>query len=442
MVNFFSRNKKRKVMVLGVDGVPCTLLKDFINKGIMPNLSSLAKEGHLREMNASIPEVSSTSWTTFMTGVNPGRHGIYGFMDLKPNSYSLFFPNSNDMKSNTLWDILGKHNKRSIVLNVPATYPAKPLNGILTAGFVSLDLQKATYPESAYRYLKTINYRMDVDTQKAVQSQEVLVEDIQMTFQKRVESFLYFLDNEEWDLSICTITETDRLHHFLWAALEDVSHPQHGFFITFYKKLDSLIGEMYARCGEDTSFIIVSDHGFAGIKQEVYLNSWLREMGYLLFRKAPPGSLEDIHPESRIFVLDPSRLYINLKNRYPSGSVEDKDYEDIRLKIKQELLNITINSEKVIKEVFMREELYKGPLYESAPDLIALPHTGFDLKGALNKQTTYGRSIFTGAHTRGNATFFVNQPVKDGEINIVDVAPTILALMGIQHNDFDGIPFV
>lgn len=158
------KSKQNKVIVIGIDGVPCSLLKRFIQQGLMPNLASLVKKGTLADMTASIPEVSSTSWTTFMTGVNPGRHGIYGFMELEKGTYEWRFPNSTDIKSQTLWELAARYNKKSIVLNVPSTYPAKALNGILTAGFVALDLKKATYPESAYGYLKSIGYRMDVDT--------------------------------------------------------------------------------------------------------------------------------------------------------------------------------------------------------------------------------------------------------------------------------------
>ncbi len=438
MLNFFRKDKKKKVVILGIDGVPCSLLRDFISKGVMPNLSSIVKEGTLSEMDASIPEVSSTSWTTFMTGVNPGKHNIYGFMELQPNSYSFYFPNSGDIKSDTMWDILGKDGGKSIIINIPSTYPAKPLNGILTAGFVALDLQKATYPDSAYQYLKSINYRMDVESQKASQSLKLLAEDIEITFKKRKEAILYFLDNEEWDLFIGTITETDRLHHFLWSALEDTSHSLHGFFINFYNEIDNLIGEFSDRCGKEIPFLIISDHGFTGIKQEVYLNSWLREKGYLKFKKEPPESLEDIHPESSAFALDPSRIYINLKNRYPSGSIDYKDYEDLRLKIKEELLELNIDGEKVIKSIFLREELYKGPYFDRAPDLVALSNAGFDLKGSINKQTLYGRSIFTGAHTRDNATFFINRSIEKDGINIIDIAPTVIRLMGVQHKDFDG----
>ena len=438
MFGKFFKKEKKKVVILGIDGVPYSLLTRFINEGIMPNLTDIVKKGTFSAMTASIPEVSSTSWSTFMTGVNPGKHGIYGFMELQKDSYKWYFPNSADIKSETLWDIAGKNNKKSIVLNLPSTYPARKLNGILTAGFVALDLKKATYPESAYEYLKSIDYRMDVDTQKAKESSSALSEDIDRAFAIRRKAILHFLDSQEWDLFIGVITETDRLHHYLWNALEDKSHSEHNFFIDFYKKLDSFIGEMYKRAGDDIPFIIVSDHGFATIKKEVYLNWWLREEGYLLFKKDPPESFEDMLGDSKVFVLDPSRFYIHMKGKYQQGCVEAGEYGSLRQKLKEELLSLEVDGERIIKSVFLKEELYNGAYFNDAPDLVVLSHYGYDLKGAVNKTTLTGRSFLAGGHTRDNAVFFINRNIKEKEINIVDIGPTIISLLGVEHRDFDG----
>ncbi|GBD96086.1 MAG TPA: hypothetical protein ENG83_02815 [Nitrospirae bacterium] len=443
MLRFFKKkqkeeDKKEKVIVLGIDGVPCTLLNRFIEEGIMPNLAGLAKKGTLTDMTASIPEVSSTSWSTFMTGVNPGRHGIYGFTELQKGSYKWKFPNSSDIRSETLWDIAGRNNRKNIVLNVPSTYPAKPLSGILTAGFVALDLKKATYPESAYEYLKSIGYRMDVDTRKAQESTTALADDIEKAFEIRKKAILNFLDNNEWELFIGVITESDRLHHYLWVALEDEKHPQHDFFFDFYRKLDSFIGEMYDRAGDDIPFIILSDHGFTTIKKEVYLNAWLQERGYLKFRKEKPESMEDMHEESRVFVLDPARFYIHKKGKYPNGCVEERDYESLRQKIKEEILSLVVDGEKVIKTVMFKEELYSGDLYDDAPDIVALSFEGYDLKGSINKTQIAGKGFLTGGHTRGNAVFYINREINRKDINIMDVGPTIISLLGIDWDHFDG----
>lgn len=430
--------RRPKVAVLGIDGVPYSLLARFIKDGIMPNLAGIAKNGTLTAMTASIPEVSSTSWSTFMTGVNPGKHGIYGFTELQKDSYKWRFPNAGDMKSETLWDIAGRNNKKSIVLNVPSTYPAKELKGILTAGFVALDLKKATYPESAYEYLKSIGYRMDVDTGKAKESPDALAEDIDKTFIIRKNAILHFLDNHEWDLFIGVVTETDRLHHYLWVALQDERHPLHNFFLNFYKKLDEFIGEMYLRVGNDIPFIILSDHGFTSIKKEIYVNWWLRDKGYLKFKKENPESFEDMQEDSKVFVLDPARFYIHLRGKYPNGSVEAGEYEGIRHNLKDELLSLNINGEKIIKTVLFKEELYNGGCLEDAPDLVALSYEGYDLKGSINKTVFAGNGFLTGGHTRENAVFFINRKIKERDINIVDVGPTIISLLGIKENRFDG----
>ncbi len=443
MLGFFKKKQQQevsaeKVLVLGIDGVPYTLLNRFIDEGIMPHLAGLAKKGTLTDMTASIPEVSSTSWSTFMTGVNPGRHGIFGFTELQKGTYKWRFPNANDIRSETLWDIAGRNNKKSIVLNVPSTYPARALNGILTAGFVALDLKKATYPESAYKYLKGIGYKMDVDTRKAQESTSALADEIKAAFEVRKKAMLNFLDKSEWNLFIGVITETDRLHHYLWVALEDENHSHHGFFIDFYRQLDSFIGEMYERAGDDIPFILLSDHGFTSIKKEVYLNVWLQEQGYLKFTKENPISMEDMSRESKAFVLDPARIYIHTKGRYLNGSVEAGEYEGLRQRIREGLLSLSIDSERVVRRVMFKEELYSGDLYDDAPDIVALPFEGYDLKGSINKSRISGKGFLTGGHTREDAVFYINREIKKEDINIMDVGPTIISLLGIKENHFDG----
>ena len=97
-------SKTKKALIIGIDGVPHSLLDTYIEGDVMPNLKRILNEGYkLHKMNASIPDISSVSWTSFNTGVNPGEHGIYGFTDLKPDSYSLYFPNSKDIKAPTFW---------------------------------------------------------------------------------------------------------------------------------------------------------------------------------------------------------------------------------------------------------------------------------------------------------------------------------------------------
>ena len=438
MFNKILSKKKKKVVVLGLDGVPCSLLNRFIDEGVMPNMARLKENGTLCNMTASIPEVSSTSWSTFMTGVNPGRHGIYGFIELQKNNYSWKFPNFNDLRSKTLWEIAGTHGKRSVIINVPSTYPARPLNGMLVSGFVSLDLKKASYPDQLYQYLHGMGYRLDVDATKAARSIAGFTDDIMHTLHKRFEAIDHLYDSEEWDIFIAAITETDRLHHYLWAALEDQDHPQHTFFLNFYREIDRFIGAFYKKVGSNIPFIMLSDHGFTSIKKEFYLNVFLREKGYLNFNKPNPESFEDMNGSSQAFCLDPSRIYIHMKNKYPRGTVADAEYDTVRHSLKEDLISLSVNDEKVIREVFFKEQLYEGECFSDAPDLVALPYDGYDLKGSITKHELTGKGLLTGGHTRENATFYINRKIPCQTPNIVDVGVTLLKLLDLNTEGLDG----
>jgi predicted AlkP superfamily phosphohydrolase/phosphomutase len=439
---FFNKNKKKKVVVLGLDGVPHSLLRRFAAEGVMPNLGAMMQNGTLSGMTASIPEVSSTSWSTFMTGVNPGRHGIYGFMELQKESYSWRFPSFDDLKSRTIWELAEDHGRRSIVLNIPSTYPARPLNGKFVSGFVALDLQKASYPDSMYQYLSGIGYRLDVDAAKAVKAMDEFTDDIMHTFRKRVQAINHLFGSEDWDLFIAAITETDRLHHYLWSALEDPSHPQHDFFLNFYRELDRFIGSFYGRLEPDVTFVMLSDHGFTAIKKEVYLNFFLQERGYLRFTRPNPESFEAMAGDSQAFVLDPSRVYLHLEGRYSRGRVKESSYEGLRNALKEDLFSLEVDGENVIREVFFRENLYSGACFFDAPDLVLLPNEGFDLKGSIAKNELSGKGPLTGGHTQKDAFFYVNRRTQYDDPNIVDVGVTVLELLGIRTNGLDGRPLV
>lgn len=309
---------------------------------------------------------------------------------------------------------------------------------MLVSGFVALDLKKASYPEKMYQYLNKIGYKLDVDAGKAVTSLNEFSNDIMQTFRKRIEVVSYLYDSEEWDLFIAAITETDRLHHYLWDALDDPLHPQYNFFRNFYSELDKFIGNFYEKIGSDIPFIILSDHGFTAIKREIYLNTFLREKGYLKFSELNPESFEYIDMDSRAFVLDPSRIYIHLKNKYARGCVDKIQYEEIRNAIRDQLLSLEIDGEKVIQKVFFKEELYSGPFFDDAPDLVVLPKEGFDLKGSFKKDELYGRSLLTGGHTWGNATFYINKKIDCENPNIIDVGVTVLNLLDIETKDLEG----
>jgi len=429
---FKSKAQRKRTVLIGLDGSPFTLLGRFIEDGTMPHLASLVRGGSLLQMDTSIPDISSVAWTSFMTGANPGRHGIYGFLDLQPNSYKIYFPNSRHINGETLWGVAGREGRRSIVINVPSTYPAQPLNGILVSGFVAIDLNKATYPPEFVPKLRELDYRIDVDASKVRESHDALMEDILKTLERRVETLLYLFDNEAWDLFIGVITSTDRLQHFFFDAIEDEGHKYHTAFKDYYRRVDSFLGQVSERLGDET-MIIMSDHGFTGIDRQVYLNRWLVENGYLNL-KDNARSIEEIADGSKAFAMDPGRVYINVRGKYPAGTVGLRDAPKLAEEIACGIAAISANAKPIIKRVYRRDELFSGPRLEQAPDLCVQPVYRYDLKGAVNKTELMDREVFTGMHTQDDATFFINVPrgaLRTEKPHITDVAPTVLDAMGL-----------
>lgn len=444
--------REPKCLVIGLDGVPYTLLQDYLAQGLLPNMQKILSSGYgLNQMDASIPDVSSTSWTSFMTGVNPGEHGIYGFMDLRPGTYQLYFPNSGDVQAPTIWDIIGqtggksstlsekyrsklKNPLRSIVLNIPQTYPARPMNGILTAGFVCPDFRKGTYPDSAHAYLTSMGYIPDVDSAKGVDRQDELFHDLFLALDKRAEAFEYLMTHEAWNLFIGVVTETDRLHHFFFSAARDAAHPRYELFHSFYKKMDEIIGRLYNRFMNLTEgkglFLTLSDHGFTVLNQEVYINAFLRQEG-LLTLAAQGEYYDQIGPGTQAFAMDPARIYVNVEGKYPRGTVRASERNEVTARIRAALESFSDGEgNRVIKAVHDGRNLYRGPAENRAPDLVCLADDGYDLKGNLKKESIFGKGHFTGMHTRSDAHCILPESVqRHGKIHIENVASIMLEHM-------------
>ena len=432
--------------MIGLDGVGVPLVRDLVARGIMPHLGRLLTTGTLAPMRSSIPVISSVSWTTFMTGRNPGKHGVYGFTDVKPGTMTLFFPNFGNVRADTLWDVAGRAGKRSIVMNVPNTYPARPLEGLLVSGFVAVNLERAVHPKELLPRLQADRYKIDVDYLNADQRPDAFFADLEATLAARRRVYLKLLREEPWDLFIGVITECDRLHHYFWREYVDPGAPHHARFLDFYRRLDDVLGALVDAVPAGTPLFVVADHGHTLIHREFYPNAWLRAEGLLAFGAEKPKGLADVSPATKVFVLDPGRVYLHRAGRFPLGSVGPAEADELLARVREGLLALRDDAPdapaggRPVPRVYARDEIYRGPQLENAPDLVLGFNDGYDPKGALARTEVFGRSALTGMHTYADALFFVNRPgVPTDDLDIVDLAPTILALLGVDvPSDMDG----
>lgn len=418
------RSSRQRTCVLGLDGVPFSFLQKQFEQGKMPHFSKLAQENGFQQMNSVYPTVSSVAWTSYATGVNPGEHGIFGFVDRVANPFSITIPTARNRRAETLWHRLSQKNKRVIVVNVPLTYPPEPVNGILVSGFLCTDISDVAYPPDMSSYLKSKDYVIDVDAWIARESKQEFINKLHQALEKRFEIAFELMEKETWDFFQLHVMETDRLLHFFWGDIE-----AHGAFSgeteAFFTRLDHHMNRLASRLSGQDRLLILSDHGFCGIKAEVQLNTWLEQHGLLKFTGSE-RKLNKYHKDTLCYSLIPGRIYINLEGREEKGTVLENDYDKVRADIKQRLLELVDpeTNERVVDKVFMREEIYRGPLLEHAADIIAHPKNGYDLK-AGSGDDIFARTALDGMHTYDDAFICGINMDTSGLESIQDVAERI-----------------
>jgi len=394
-----------RVVIIGLDGVPFGMLQGFADSGVMPNVSKVIEGGVFRQMRSSVPEISSVAWSSIITGAGPGRHGIFGFIDMHPGTYQMRFPNFNDLKVQPFWC---DSDGRSVIMNVPSTYPVKEMNGVHISGFVSIDFEKSIHPKSLVPKLRDLDYQLDVDAQLAQSSMEKFLEDLDKSLETRIEACRCLWDSEDWENYMLVFTGTDRLMHFLWSAYEDAEHEHHDFFLEHFRKIDAAVGEICSKLADDDIVMILSDHGFERLDTEVYINRLLMDEGFLSFKPGCDPGLGNICPKTRAFALDPARIYVNRKTKYPEGRVEEGDIESCLQDLEQLFASLEIGGRKVIKHIYRKEEIYGGPYLDEASELILIAEKGFNLKGSMASPTLTGKGPFTGKHTYEDAFVIVS----------------------------------
>ncbi|HEX9036461.1 MAG TPA: alkaline phosphatase family protein [Ktedonobacterales bacterium] len=441
-----SPGSARRVLAIGLDGVPYSFATRQAREGRMPNLARIFAAGTVSPLNSSWPFVSSVAWSSFMTGCNPGKHNIYGFVDRRPNSYDVFLPNSATMRREPLWTELSRAGKQVVVMNVPVTYPPRQVNGLMVSCFLSPSLEKATYPKELAGRLQQMGYKIDADAAIARRSKKEFMAELHHVLERRAAVMFELMDSEPWEFFMSHIMETDRLHHFFWEYMEENDPQWAPEFYDFYTKVDDILGRVWERVDANTTLIILSDHGFCTIRKEVYLNHYLREHGWLHLQptQGKPPSIADIAPTTRAFSMDPGRVFINVRGREPRGSVEPgAEYERVRNELKDALLEMRDpdTGALMVERVYTREEIYHGDSFPNAPDLVVAPHRGYAFKGAMDReQLTHKGDVLIGEHTHDDAMLYVSgHDIVKQSIAMEDVIPAVYKLMRVsQPDDLDG----
>ncbi len=401
---------KRRVVVFGIDGLGVNVLQKIIKRfPEFKNLKRISEE--CLSVRSELPELSSVNWTSFYTAKGPEDHGIFGFVHIDPKSYNSYLVNFSHVAQPTIFDKLGDRGLISKVINLPNTYPARPINGVLISGFVAESFEKSVYPRFLIPILKSHNYILEPDATKAVSKKEEFLKDLLDSLESRKRIFDLFWRDLAWNLFVFVITEFDRMAHFFIKDMLNPSSALHESCKIVLQKIDLFVGDLFERfyaLPEPKRLIIMSDHGFDLLDVEFDLNVWLKKMGLLCFSYTPKHELDSsaIDEKTYAFALDPGRIYVHKKGRFSKGRVDKFSYPSLIKDIKHSLQSLTYQGKRIIKKVLTKEEIYPGCDCENVPDLLCVPEKGIDLKAKFNRTEQFGYFGRDGTHTFFDSLFW------------------------------------
>lgn len=423
---------QNRVMIIGLDGASLNVVLPFAQKGIMPYMKHVIDRGAVGPLRSVTPPVTGPAWASFLTGKQPGKHGLYDFVKCVPGHVTRKPVNYTDIKSPTLLSLVGNAKGKSVCsFNVPITFPPPAINGIVVTGMLTPDTQvEFTYPAELKNKLqaKYGPYILDVFWQRFSDSTaEKFVQQL-MDYERQKLAIAKDLFLERpWDLFMAVFTGTDRIQHALWHVIEAIVEGKtlspgeerlKPLVKGYYRLLDEGIADLIEASDDDTIIFFMSDHGFGPLRKKFYINSWLRKEGLLhydlvqarrntrkislkraikqhLMRLPGLGQLLtrpvflplkgrmqtyqflDLIDWSRTQAFSASNteqgIYVNLKGRQPHGVVNPgKDYETLRCQIIDMLCGIIDPSDgqPLVSHIYKKEDIYIGPYTESAPDIV------------------------------------------------------------------------
>lgn len=280
----------------------------------------------------------------------------------------------------------------------------------------------------------------------------------EFVFQQTKDMLEYELDRYEWGMLFCYFSTTDPLSHMFW-RFRDPEHPLYDAELAeiygdvienYYVRMDSVVGHVVERVGDDATIIVLSDHGFTTFRRNFHLNTWLYQNGYIelrdAFREESDEFFENVSWKgTKAYGLGLNGLYINQIGREGQGAVApgaEKEHIMNELKRKLEAVVDPETGKRVIAEVYKASDVYSGEFADQAPDLVVGYDDGYraSWETSLGKITrdllTDNTKRWSGDHLMSKdvipAVLFTNRRVNNPNPSLMDIAPTILAEFGIK----------
>jgi len=487
----------QRVCLIGLDSATFDLIEPWVAEGYLPNFQRLMEQGAWGRLESAIPPVTAVAWNAFATGKNPGKHGVFDFVQREAGSYNLRVVNGGSRRATPFWKILDQQGLRVGVMNMPMTYPPDRLQyGFIISGFDAPGFESDFVHPSE---LKEVLRRNGYVIAPLARTREAWSRQLYDSFQVQKRTYLELARTQHWDVLVMVFMQLDQVQHLFWHEMENQIPPFGDTILQFYREANALLGKVLQELDDDTVLIVVSDHGAGPLRKAVSINQWLCKEGYLALKQTsvsqrlrqrallrmftalkmylPPAfktplkeRFDQIRDKAESYLVtnqidwamtrafslgEYGGIFINLQGREAEGIVPPENYEPLRSEITERLAGLKDpdTGHPAIRQVYRREEIYNGPYVSKAPDLVLHWDYAYDCRervgpehhGVFEDEASYlpfADYKKTGVHRLEGVLLMYGPSVQLGHIegaHLMDIAPTLLHLLGVPvPDDMDG----
>jgi predicted AlkP superfamily phosphohydrolase/phosphomutase len=482
-----------KVLLLGLDGMTFSVLEPAFEAGHMPVLKSLLERGATGVLTSTVPPYTPPGWTSIFTGVNPGRHGIFGFVAGHAQRREGLV-RLDHVRVPAIWNAVNAQGRDIGLFNIPMTYPPPPVDGFAVSGMLTPEEggetpENFTHPFGLGDELTAAAGRYEIDIEVDYDNDwrsTQIIERLSTNLAHKRAALAHLLERHT-DLPVlfAVLEAPDRLMHVHYKYIDPTcSHfgrpeatPIRDRAWSFFDEMDAMIADLLAWAGDDGFVVTMSDHGFQAKEKGVNVNLALKEWGLLalggagalaqssLLRKtarrakkilprrvkrrakaAAHGSIDWAKTKAFSAPIPQQGIYVNLEGREPHGIVPESEYETVRDEIIERFRSMIDpdDGEPVLDRIYRREEIMHGPEAARAPDLFPVcRHYSYELSDGLYSPAplTDYRDLPRGFHHMDGIFGIAGPGIKPSRgrtASVYDIAPTALYLAGLDQLDGDG----
>lgn len=474
----------KKAIVIGWDGATWDYIDPLLATGKLPHLEKLLARGTKSVLRSTIPPFTNIAWPSMVTGLSPAKTGIFDGAKTRPGSYEAIPTNLANYKGIPIWHWLNKYGQRTAVLNVPMTYPARPLDGYLVSGFDSPEKSsQVVYPanlleqwaEQGHPYSILADEIALMNSQNPHQVRGSLVDFVsgwvRLTRQQG-QHIAWLWSQDDVDFLFTVFSGTDSINH----RTRDFDK-----ITEVYEAADKALGDILAVVDDETLVCLVSDHGSTPAYRYLSLYRALHERGWLHFRPqvAPrywhrlPGPFSQIWQripnwlrriiswpllkvegrlaiaydnidweKTKVFAISGmGPIYINRRGWRVQGCVDPDEYEAVRQEVCDHLLGLQDEvGGSLIQNICFGESIYSDASPDDVPpDLVLEPAqwsdhmiTGFPSDPVIRPildSREYGTHTPDGILALAGPNVQANCQISAA--NIIDVMPTLVAAFNL-----------